>query len=71
MVTMANNHNLFLLPYWAPALRRVPMPLLLLNEAYLHGGCCPDSALLESSPEQPVENMASAMRSPLPAGRGR
>jgi len=29
--------NLFPLPYWAPALRRVPIPLQVLNEAYLRG----------------------------------
>ena len=37
MVAMTNNHNLFPLSYWAPALRRVPMPLQLLNEAYATG----------------------------------
>jgi hypothetical protein len=26
--------NLFPLPYWAPALKRVPVPLQVLNEAY-------------------------------------
>jgi hypothetical protein len=26
--------NLFPLPYWAPALRRVPVPAQVLNEAY-------------------------------------
>ncbi len=31
------TNNLFPLPYWAPALQRVPMPLQLLNEAYIHG----------------------------------
>ena len=30
--------NLFPLPYWAPALKRVPIPLQLLDEAYAHGG---------------------------------
>ena len=34
---MPNNHNLFPLPYWAPALWRVPIPLQLLNEAYARG----------------------------------
>ena len=33
MVPMTNN--LFPLPYWAPALQRVPIPLQVLNEAYL------------------------------------
>jgi hypothetical protein len=37
MVDMRNNHNLFSLPYWAPALWRVPIPLQLLNEAYAQG----------------------------------
>jgi len=35
MVPMTNN--LFPLPYWAPALQRVPKPLQVLNEAYLRG----------------------------------
>lgn len=38
MVDMPNNHNLFPLPYWAPALWRVPRRLQLLNEAYARGG---------------------------------
>ena len=29
--------NLFPLPYWAPALKRVPIPLQALNEAFVHG----------------------------------
>jgi hypothetical protein len=29
--------NLFPLPYWAPAFRRVPTPLLRLNEAFTRG----------------------------------
>jgi hypothetical protein len=35
MVVMTNN--LFPLPYWAPALKRVPIPLQLLNAAYESG----------------------------------
>ena len=31
------TNNLFLLPYWAPALQRVPIPLRLLNAAYESG----------------------------------
>jgi len=31
------TNNLFLLPYWAPALRRVPIPLEALNQAYANG----------------------------------
>ncbi len=31
------TNNLFLLPYWAPALRRVPIPLEALNQAYAGG----------------------------------
>jgi|GEM_PF-6403613 len=30
--------NLFPLPYWAPALKRVPLPLQALDEAFLKGG---------------------------------
>jgi hypothetical protein len=29
--------NLFPLPYWAPALKRVPIPLQVLNEAFVRG----------------------------------
>ena len=29
--------NLFPLPCWAPALKRVPIPLQALNEAFVHG----------------------------------
>ena len=29
--------NLFPLPYWAPALKRVPIPLQVLDAAYAHG----------------------------------
>ncbi len=28
--------NLFPLPYWAPALKRVPIPLQVLEAAYAH-----------------------------------
>ena len=28
--------NLFPLPYWAPALKRVPIPLQILEAAYAH-----------------------------------
>jgi hypothetical protein len=31
---VANNHKPLPLPYWAPALWRVPMPLQFVNEAY-------------------------------------
>jgi hypothetical protein len=34
---VANNHNLFPLPYWAPALWRVPKTLQCVNEAYERG----------------------------------
>ncbi|MBK5198703.1 MAG: hypothetical protein JJE37_10565 [Methyloceanibacter sp.] len=38
--------NLFPLPYWAPALQRVPTPFRALNEAFTFGdrsleGACP------------------------------
>jgi len=36
--------NLFPLPYWAPALQRVPIPLQVLNEAYLRGERARDCA---------------------------
>jgi hypothetical protein len=31
------TQNLFPLPTWAPALQRVPAPLVALNEAFVHG----------------------------------
>jgi hypothetical protein len=31
------TQNLFPLPTWAPALQRVPTPLVALNEAFVHG----------------------------------
>jgi hypothetical protein len=37
-----NNHNLFPLPYWAPALWRVPMSLQQVTDAY-RWGCCRES----------------------------
>jgi hypothetical protein len=33
----ANSQNLFPLPYWAPALWRVPKTLQCVNEAYARG----------------------------------
>jgi hypothetical protein len=56
--------NLFPLPYWAPALRRVPTPLLVLNEAFTKGerarksllarviGLAAASPLAENSPRR-------------------
>jgi hypothetical protein len=32
-----NNHNLFPLPYWAPALWRVPMSLQQVTDVYRWG----------------------------------
>lgn len=34
---IANNYNLFPLPYWAPAFWQVPMPLQFLQGAYTQG----------------------------------
>jgi len=48
MVDMPNNHNLFPLPYWAPALWRVPMPLQLLNKAFARGRGCQSEKLGQS-----------------------
>jgi hypothetical protein len=39
--------NLFPLPYWAPALKRVPIPLQLLEEAYAGGDRSSQVALLQ------------------------
>jgi hypothetical protein len=43
---VANNHNLFPLPYWAPALWRVPMPLQNINEAYARGVPIPQASTI-------------------------
>ena len=37
--------NLFPLPCWAPALKRVPIPLQALNRAFVHGIECAPGAL--------------------------
>jgi hypothetical protein len=44
------TNNLFPLPYWAPALRRVPIPLQVLNEAYLRGKRAGGWPLFETRP---------------------
>ena len=35
--------NLFPLPYWAPALKRVPIPLQALDEAFVQGNRAPQA----------------------------
>jgi hypothetical protein len=39
--------NLFPLPYWAPALKRVPIPLQVLDEAFKQGSHAPKRRLFE------------------------
>jgi hypothetical protein len=68
---MTNNHNLFPLPTWAPALRRVPMPLQLLDDVYARGERACNSALIEAFAPEPVQDVMRALCSPLPQGRGR
>ena len=69
MLDMPNNHNLFPLPSWAPALWRVPITLQLLNEAYEIGrgrrgsGPTPNTVLLSS-----LKPTGSQLRLILPAG---
>jgi hypothetical protein len=44
--------NLFPLPYWAPALKRVPIPLQVLNEALIRGvQLAPGTLKHERAPE--------------------
>ena len=38
--------NLFPLPYWAPALKRVPIPLQALDEAFEQGNGAPNAPSL-------------------------
>jgi hypothetical protein len=67
---MTNNHNLFPLPCWAPALRRVPTPLKLLDEAYARGDRVRNSVTIETYAAEPVQDFMHFL-SPLPSGRGR
>jgi hypothetical protein len=39
--------NLFPLPYWAPALKRVPIPLLALDAAFERGNGMPMRRLFD------------------------
>ena len=39
--------NLFPLPYWAPALKRVPLPLQALEEAFEQGNGTPMRRLFD------------------------
>jgi hypothetical protein len=39
--------NLFPLPYWAPALKRVPIPLQALDEAFEQGTRAPKRRLFD------------------------
>ena len=39
--------NLFPLPYWAPALKRVPIPLQALDEAFIQGNRTPKRRLFD------------------------
>jgi len=71
MVEMTNHHNLFPLPCWAPALRRVPMPLQLLNEAYQRGETLSEDAYRHAPTAEPTEDFTRASRFPLPLRRGR
>jgi hypothetical protein len=68
---MTNNHNLFPLPTWAPALRRVPMPLQLLEEVYARGDRACHSALIEPPTSEPVQDIVRAFCSPRPSDLGR
>jgi len=68
---MTNNHNLFPLPYWAPALRRVPVPLKLLDEAYQRGTTRPDGALEDAFAAEPKQNLTRAFLSSSLPRRGR
>jgi hypothetical protein len=62
MVAMTNNHNLFRLPYWAPALRRVPTPLQVLNEAYLRGRRTREAAGQVSPRREGAESACQTIR---------
>lgn len=41
--------NLFPLPYWAPALKRVPIPLQVLDEAFTQGNHARKRGLFDES----------------------
>ena len=55
----ANNHNLFPLPYWAPALWRVPMSLQSVTEDYRWG-------YRRESDKAKVDGLISVHAAPVP-----
>jgi hypothetical protein len=61
--------NLFPLPYWAPALQRVPTPLQVLNEAFILGERSLQGARLQSRDED--ERPGFAHVSPIAKTRGK
>ena len=62
--------NLFPLPYWAPALKRVPTALQALDQAFTCGDHVTENALSRDCPGNCPE-LCSLCRSPLRTRRGR
>ena len=50
--------NLFPLPCWAPALKRVPVPLQALNHAFVYGIECVPAALEADRARDPALSFA-------------
>ena len=66
--------NLFPLPYWAPALKRVPTPLQILDEAYASGdgSCSKCASRLDRADAWPRASLQFLLRlSPRGEGVGR
>ena len=63
--------NLFPLPCWAPALKRVPIPLQAFNQAFAQGAeSAPDAIEFERALD-PARSLFARFPSPLPKRRGR
>jgi len=62
--------NLFPLPYWAPALKRVPILLQALDEAFVRGDRIASGVLNDARAPGNCPDLCSLCRSPLRNRRG-
>ena len=63
------TNNLFPLPYWAPALQRVPIPLQLLNVAYESSEDPCRGVPFHACDEAAIEQRVSAVSAARKTGR--
>jgi hypothetical protein len=61
--------NLFPLPYWAPALKRVPIPLQALDEAFTQGNDTPKRRLFDECRASGVRGFLLARNADRQAAR--